>query len=421
MAEKRSNGGEVVINVDSEENPRGLKGSAPNEIEPLDPLQNAQISPTMSADEPSTVQIQKYKPRNKKKLNLVVLELFIFLLLSGCLIASLTVDKLQNTRVWDLKTWKWCVLVMVTFSGMSIARWFVGLVVFLIETNFLARKKLLCFVQGLKKSVQVFIWLASVLVTWLLLFLDVETRSKTTKKILDNVTWVLVSILIGTILWFLKNSLFTMFASSFHKNKFFDRIQESIFHQYLLRALSGPPLMEIDTVHSTVSNATKGKRAKTKRIGMRMEVDLVFSFLEGSNTRKINRKDFANWMVKVYMDRKALACSLFDTRRVVEQLNKLVIAILIGITFVIWLLLVGTATTRVLLVIAAFLFGESCKTIFQVVIFIFVIHPFDVGDCCVVDDVQVKACSHYHMHFLLEKMGVVIIQTLKNTVRKINK
>ncbi|KAE8735263.1 hypothetical protein F3Y22_tig00000340pilonHSYRG00135 [Hibiscus syriacus] len=50
--------------------------------------------------------------------------------------------------------------------------------------------------------------------------------------------------------------------------------------------------------------------------------------------------------------------------------------------------LVGTATTRVLIVIAAFLFAETSKTIFQVVIFIFVMHPFDVGDRCVVDGVQ---------------------------------
>lgn len=34
-------------------------------------------------------------------------------------------------------------------------------------------------------------------------------------------------------------------ASSFHMTKFFDRIQESIFHQYVLQALSGLPLMEM--------------------------------------------------------------------------------------------------------------------------------------------------------------------------------
>ncbi|GMJ07590.1 mechanosensitive channel of small conductance-like 10 [Hibiscus trionum] len=414
MAEKRSSEGEVVINVHSEEDPKGLKGSAPNEIEALDPLQNAQVSPTMSsptADEPSTVQIQKYKRRNKKKLKRVVLEWVIFLMFLGCLIASLTVDKLHNTRVWDLKAWKWCLLVLVTFSGMLIARWLVSLVVFLIEINFLLRKKVI-----------------------------------------------------------------------FHKNKFFDRVQESIFHQYILQTLSGPPLLEMDgktMVRLNVGNATKGKGSKTKRIGKRKvhrlrrdsvsswhmkvlvdaitdsglsinsnalddgsfdqgveladkeitneeeakyaahhifcnvarhdgwhksyideddllrfmikeEVDLVFPLFEGSNTGRIDRKSFTNWMVKVYMDRKALAFSLFDTRRVVEQLNKLVSVILIVVTFIIWLLLVGTATTRVLLVIAAFLFGESFKTIFQVVIFIFVMHPFDVGDRCVVDGVQLE-------------------------------
>ncbi|KAK8602438.1 hypothetical protein V6N12_052245 [Hibiscus sabdariffa] len=483
MAEKGSSGGEVVIDVHSEENPKGLKGSPPNEIEALDIEQNAQVPPTMSsptAAKLSGVRIVKSKRCNKKKLKRVVIEWLIFLVLLGCLIASLTVDKLHNTRVWDLKTWKWCVLVLVTFCGMSVARWFMCLVVFLIERNFLLRNKVLCFVHGLKKTVQVFIWLSSVLVTWVILFLDVE-RSKTAKKILDNVTWVLVSILIGAFLWLLKTLLFMMLASSFHKNKFFDRIQESLFNEYILQTLSGPPLMELDyeTIsRSTVRNAKKGKRYETKkfidirkvhtlrrgkvsswhmrvlvdvitnsglsvfpsttdesffdefgaqadieitneeeakyfshrifnnvarhdswhnsyiekddllRFMIREEVDLVFPLFEGSHSGKIDRKSFTNWLVMVYRDRKVLAHGLSDTQIVIEQLNKLVIAILIVVTFIIWLLLVGTATTRVLLVIAAFLFGESCKTIFQVVVFIFVMHPFDVGDRCVVDGVQ---------------------------------
>ena len=42
--------------------------------------------------------------------------------------------------------------------------------VFLIEMNFLLKKKVLYFVYGLKRSVQVFIWLGLVLLAWGLLF-----------------------------------------------------------------------------------------------------------------------------------------------------------------------------------------------------------------------------------------------------------
>lgn len=78
-----------------------------------------------------------------------------------------------------------------------------------------------------------------------------------------------------------------------------------------------------------------------------------------------------------------------------KQLNKIVTAILIVVTIIIWLLLVEIATTKVLLVlssqlvVAAFMFGNTCKTIFEAIIFVFIMHPFDVGDRCVVDGVQV--------------------------------
>ena len=99
--------------------------------------------------------------------------------------------------------------------------------------------------------------------------------------------------------------------------------------------------------------------------------------------------------VKVYNGRKALAHALSDTKTAVRQLNKLVTCILVIVTIVIWLLLMEIATTKVLvflssqLVVAAFMFGNTCKTIFEAIVFVFVMHPFDVGDRCVIDGVPV--------------------------------
>lgn len=99
--------------------------------------------------------------------------------------------------------------------------------------------------------------------------------------------------------------------------------------------------------------------------------------------------------VKVYKGRKALAHALTDTKTAVKQLNNLVTGILIVIMIIVWLLLTGIATTKVLvflssqLVLAVFVFGNTCKTIFEAIIFVFVMHPFDVGDRCVIDGVQV--------------------------------
>lgn len=101
--------------------------------------------------------------------------------------------------------------------------------------------------------------------------------------------------------------------------------------------------------------------------------------------------------VRVYNGRKALAHSLNDTKTAVKQLHKLVTGILVVLTIVIWLLMMEIATTKVLvflssqLVAAAFVFGSTCKTMFEAIIFVFVMHPFDVGDRCVVDGVPVSS------------------------------
>ncbi|KAF8040625.1 hypothetical protein BT93_B2752 [Corymbia citriodora subsp. variegata] len=433
--------------------------------------------------------LESSKAKHKRIKTKALVEWTAFFLIFGCLVASLSVCQLEASRLWGLEMWKWCVLVMVLFSGMLITTWVMHFIVFLIERKFLLRKKVLYFVHGLKKSVQVFTWLAFVLLTWVLLFNRGVRRSKIANKVLDCITWTLVSILIGSFLWFLKTLLLKILASSFHVTTFFDRIQESIFHHYVLQTLSGRPLVEeaervgkdpsarefcfrtvkkgkvgkekkvidmgkiyrmkqekvsawtmkmlIDAVTnsglSTLSNTLDesiddgGVEQADKEITSEMEamaaayhifknvtqagcnyfdqddlrrfmikeeVDLIFPLLEGAETGKIDRKSLTNWVVKVYQGRKVLVHALTDTKTAVKQLNKLVAGILIVITIIIWLLLMEIATTKVLvllssqLVVAAFIFGNTCKTIFEAIIFVFVMHPFDVGDRCVVDGVQ---------------------------------
>lgn len=57
--------------------------------------------------------------------------------------------------------------------------------------------------------------------------------------------------------------------------------------------------------------------------------------------------------------------------------------------------MMGFLTTRILvfissqLLLAVFMFGNSAKIVVEAIIFVFVMHPFDVGDRCVIDGVQV--------------------------------
>ncbi|KAL0673010.1 hypothetical protein Bca4012_000991 [Brassica carinata] len=97
--------------------------------------------------------------------------------------------------------------------------------------------------------------------------------------------------------------------------------------------------------------------------------------------------------VNVYTSRKALGHSLNDTKTAVRQVDKLITAVLSVITFVIWLVLLDIATTKFLVVMSsqfvglAFMIGSTCKNIFESFVFVFVMHPYDVGDRCVIDGV----------------------------------
>lgn len=99
--------------------------------------------------------------------------------------------------------------------------------------------------------------------------------------------------------------------------------------------------------------------------------------------------------VNVYVERKSLAHSLNDTKTAIEELNKIASAIVLIVIIIEWLLLMGFLTTQVLVFISSqillvvFMFGNTARTVFEAIIFVFVMHPFDVGDRCVVDGVQV--------------------------------
>jgi small-conductance mechanosensitive channel len=107
------------------------------------------------------------------------------------------------------------------------------------------------------------------------------------------------------------------------------------------------------------------------------------------------------YQVKAYLDRKSLAHSLNDTKTAVMQLHNLVSVIVIIISIIVTLLLMGIATTKVLVVVSSqllvvvFIFGNACKTVFEALIFVFIMHPFDVGDRCVIDGTQVTSRSPF--------------------------
>ncbi|KAL5835688.1 hypothetical protein ACOSQ3_015243 [Xanthoceras sorbifolium] len=436
-----------------------------------------------------TANLKVSEKKGKKMKVLVIIEWIAFVIIMGLLIASLTVHKLQNHMIWGLELWKWCVLVLVIFCGRLFTGWFINVLVFSIERNYLLKKKVLYFVYGLKGSVRVFVWLSLVLLAWALLINRGVKRSKQTTKTLNYITRALASFLIGSAICLVKTFLVKLLATSFQCTRFFDRIQESIFHQYVLRTLSGPPFMEMAEQIGSASNAghlsfrnlekqkndkkeevidvEKLKKMKQEKISAwtmkglvnvisgsglstisntlegyddedgeqkdkeitseweakaaayqifrnvakhgskhieeedllrfmkKEEVDNLLPLFEGAvETGKIKRSTFKNWVVNAYLERKSLAHSLNDTKTAIEELNKLVSVIVLVVVIIVWLLMMGFLTTQILvllssqLLLVAFMFGNTAKTVFEAIIFVFVMHPYDVGDRCVIDGVQ---------------------------------
>ncbi|CAH8286022.1 unnamed protein product [Eruca vesicaria subsp. sativa] len=429
------------------------------------------------------VKLHRVKRNGMKPIAL--LELLLFVVILCTLVVSLTYDTVKEHCIWGLEVWKWCVLVMVTLSGMFVTNWFMHIVVFIIERNYLLRKKVLYFVHGLKKNVQVFIWFSLVLLAWVFLFEDDDKHTRKTKKFLDFITWTIVSLLIGSILFLAKTFALKVLASKFNVRNFFERIQESVFHQYVLQTLSGPPLIEeaervgrepstghlsftstkdgkvkekkvldmgkvhkmkqekvsawtmrvlieavgasgLSTISNTLDECSNEKDKTDKEITNEMEavaaaydifnnvaqpnhnyieeddllrfmikeeVDLVLPLIDGGETGKITRNAFTEWVVNVYTSRKALGHSLNDTKTAVRQVDKLITGVLYVVTFIIWLILLDVLTTKFLVVFSAklvglaFIVGSTCKNIFESFIFVFVMHPYDVGDRCVIDGV----------------------------------
>ncbi|XP_010917159.1 mechanosensitive ion channel protein 10 [Elaeis guineensis] len=476
-------------------------------------------SPLAAADEEEEDDEEVYKKeqfhesrkRGRRWKVRTLIEWVILILAMGCLAASLTVRRLQGCVIWGLEIWKWCLMVTVICCGRLVTQWFITVLVFLIEMNFLLRNKVLYFVYGLKNSVQVCIWLGLVLLSWSLLFNQGVRRSPKTEKVLGYISRALASLLIGWVIWLVKTLLMKILASSFHMNRFFDRIQESLFHQYVLQTLSGPPVMELaekvgtakstgqlsfrsmgkgkgkkgeeqgvidvnklhkmkqekvsawtmkglinvirtsglTTISNTIESFDEGAEHKDMEITSeweakaaayrifknvakpgckyidtedllrflsKQEVDIILPLFEGAaETGKIKKSALRNWVVKAYLDRKSLAHSLNDTKTAVSQLHKLAIAVVIVIIVIITLLLMGLATTKVLvfissqLLLVGFMFGNTCKTAFEAIVFVFVMHPFDVGDRCVVDGVQM----------IVEEMNILTTVFLKYDNEKI--
>lgn len=128
----------------------------------------------------------------------------------------------------------------------------------------------------------------------------------------------------------------------------------------------------------------------------------LFHFLEESDAERafqafeseegvVTCESFENWLISIIRERKALSLTLGDTKTAIRSLSRLLDWVVGAIVILMCLFVLNVNVQKLLVVTSGsflaslFVFGNTCKTVFESIIFLFVSHPFDVSDIIRVD------------------------------------
>ena len=118
----------------------------------------------------------------------------------------------------------------------------------------------------------------------------------------------------------------------------------------------------------------------------------AFELFDKDGNGTVSREEMRDTIVGLYKERKVLSSSLRDVGSAVGKLDLVLTVLTMVIGLLIVLLIFGIdlqsyLVTSVSLILAAtFVFGNSARSMFEGIIFLFVTHPFDVGDRVLIDD-----------------------------------
>lgn len=118
----------------------------------------------------------------------------------------------------------------------------------------------------------------------------------------------------------------------------------------------------------------------------------AFEMLDVDHDGKVTLHNTRDAVIQVYQERKNLAATLKDTKTVIGRLEYLIM-VTVHLCFIFFYLLIFRVnvnkvwlTVSSVLLGLSFIFGNSIRNVFESVVFLFVVHPFDVGDALLITD-----------------------------------
>ncbi|KAK9802607.1 hypothetical protein WJX73_001744 [Symbiochloris irregularis] len=126
------------------------------------------------------------------------------------------------------------------------------------------------------------------------------------------------------------------------------------------------------------------------------EAEDAFSLLDTDHNGELTRDELYKQVLAAFQERTNLREQLKDSKSVVGTLRWLLGLILHIIFIFFYLLIFNVDVTRTWVLFSSiflgfsFIFGNTIKTTFESIIYIFIVHPFDVGDFIIVDSDRVR-------------------------------
>ncbi|KAJ2809471.1 hypothetical protein H4R20_000091 [Coemansia guatemalensis] len=112
----------------------------------------------------------------------------------------------------------------------------------------------------------------------------------------------------------------------------------------------------------------------------------AFEFFDKDNNGDISKREMRDRVLLIYKERRVLLNALSDMSQVVGKLDLFLTAFALVVIVIIALMVFGLdalkslATMGTMFVAWSFVFGGTFKNIFECIIFLFQVHPYDVGD-----------------------------------------